>query len=360
MRLSPSRLLDAVPGRPGEVLRDLIHEWEDDRVPGVAAEVAFFGLLGLFPALLAIAAALGSLDGLIGQDLADQARDAVVDGLERFLTDEAGSTIAAVEELFADASPGVLTTGALVTLWAASRGFTAVVNGLDVVYDLEERRSFVRRRFVAVGLALGTVVVMAALVAMVIVGPLLGSGQELADRVGAGGLFATAWDWARWPAMLAALVAWTATIFHLAPNHRSPWRADLPGAVVTTALWLALSLGLRAYLSLAPGANQVLGTLGGALIVMLWLYLLAIGLLVGGEVNAILLRGRSAPDSEDLRVWGPPLPGSPATMGEDEAIVEQVQQEAAEGLGERAPGPGSDPDERVDDAPQTDGPEAER
>lgn len=293
MSLSPDHLLDKVPGAAGEIIRELVHEWKDDRVAGVAAEVAFFGLLGLFPSLLAIAAALGSLDGLVGQDLADDARRAVVDGMQRFLTDDASTTIHAVEELFAEASPGALTTGAVLALWAASRGFTAVINGLDVVYDLDERRSYVRRRLAALGLALGTVLVVAAVLAMVVVGPLLGSGQELAERIGAGGAFAVLWDWARWPVMLAALVAWTATIFHLAPNHRSPWRDDLPGAVLTTGLWAALSLGLRAYLALAPGTNQVLGALGGILIVLLWLYLLAIGLLVGGEVNAILLHRRA-------------------------------------------------------------------
>src|SRR3546814_13856174 len=76
----------------------------------------------------------------------------------------------------------------------------------------------------------------------------------------------------------------------LAPNHRTPWRADVPGALVTATLWALLSLGFRAYLALAPGANQVFGSLGGALIVLLWIYLLALGLLVGGAVNAILLK----------------------------------------------------------------------
>jgi len=295
VRTLVDRLLDRLPGPVGEIVRALVHEWEDDRVPGVAAEVAFFGLLGLFPSLLAVAATLGSLDGLVGQDLADQTREAVVDWLQRFLTAEAGSTVQAVEDLFQEASPGALTTGVVVALWAASRGFTAVVNGLDVVYDLEERRPWLRRRLVALGLALGTVVVVAALVAMLVVGPLLGSGAELAERIGAGRAFAAAWDWARWPAMLVALAAWTATIFHLAPNHRTPWRADVPGAVLTTGLWVLLSVGLRAYLALAPGSNQVLGALGGVLIVLLWLYLLAVGLLLGGELNAILLaRARAA------------------------------------------------------------------
>lgn len=281
-------LLERVPGRIGEVLRDLVHEWHDDRVTGVAAEVAFFGVLSLFPTLLAMAAALGSLEAIVGDDLAERAQDAVIDALEQFLTQDAATTIGAVRELFAEGSPGALTTGVVLALWAASRGFAAVIKGLDVVYDLEERRGYLRTRATALGLALATVVVLAALLAMVIVGPLLGTGQAVADWVGAGGLFALLWDWARWPVIVVVLVAWAATVFHLAPNHHTPWRRDVPGAVVTTLLWALLSLGFRAYLALAPEANQVLGALGGALIVLLWLYLLALGLLVGGEVNAIL------------------------------------------------------------------------
>src|SRR3546814_4060269 len=92
---------------------------------------------------------------------------------------------------------------------------------------------------------------------MVIIGPLVGSGQAVADWLGAGDQFAVLWDWARWPVIVVVLVLWAVTLFHLAPNHRTPWRADVPGALVTATLWALLSLGLRAFLALAPGANQV-------------------------------------------------------------------------------------------------------
>lgn len=84
------------------------------------------------------------------------------------------------------------------------------------------------------------------------------------------------------------ITGWAATVFHLAPNHRTPWCWDVPGAVVTALWWGLASAGFRLYLSVAAGANQVLGTLGGSLIVLLWLYLMSLGLLLGGEVNAVL------------------------------------------------------------------------
>lgn len=97
-------------------------EWRDDRVGGVAAEIAFFGVLSLFPALLAMAAALGALDAIASHDVAARAEAEVVDFLRGVLTDDASGTVEAVERLFSDTSPGVATIGTAAAAWAASRG----------------------------------------------------------------------------------------------------------------------------------------------------------------------------------------------------------------------------------------------
>jgi membrane protein len=273
-------------------VREVAQELRRDRVTGLAAEIAFFAILSLFPALLALVAALGSMEAVVGQDLAADAQDEVVGLLERVLTDEASGTIDAVQRLFDQSSPGLFTVGLAVALFSASRGFTAVINALDIAYDLDERRSYGRLRLAAIGLALGSVAVGAVLLAVMILGPLLGTGPDVAEAIGAGGAFATAWDWIRWPVAAMVAVGWATTILHLAPNHRTRWREDLPGALLAATTWLALSAGLRAYLAVAGDTNQVFGTLGGALIVLLWLYLLALGLLLGGELNAVLRRRR--------------------------------------------------------------------
>src|SRR3546814_17715822 len=105
-------------------------------------------------------AALGSLESIIGADLAQRAERAVIDFLQRFLTEDAADTTAAVRELFTESSTGTLTFGVVFALWAASRGFTALVNGLDGVYALAERRGYVRLRLPALAPALGTGVVV--------------------------------------------------------------------------------------------------------------------------------------------------------------------------------------------------------
>lgn len=275
--------------------RAMVRAWQEDRVTGLAAEVAFWSLLSLFPMLIATAAVLGSLEPLVGSDAAANAEDEVLSWMQRILTEEAEGTIDDVEGLFRTSSPGLLTVSALGAVWAASRGFAAIIRALDIAYDLDETRSFMRTRILAVAMTLGSVLLGALMLAMLVVGPLLGTGQELADRYGFGDAFAVLWTWLRWPLIFGTMVAWATTILHVAPNHRTPWRWDLPGAVLTTVAWAVFSFGLRYYLAFAGETNQVLSILGGSLITVLWLFLLAIGLLLGGELNAVLVQLRIAP-----------------------------------------------------------------
>jgi uncharacterized BrkB/YihY/UPF0761 family membrane protein len=160
----------------------------EDRVDGLAAELAFFGVLSTFPGLLVVAALLGSLERLVGHDLASRSEALVLRAMDQVLTSSAA--------------------------------------GL------------------------------------------------------------------RCPLAFAALVAWAATVYHVAPGRRLRWREALPGAVAAAVLWLVASGGFSLYLRVAADANRVLGTLGGGLIGVLWPYLLALILLVGGELNGVLHRGR--------------------------------------------------------------------
>jgi len=265
-----------------------VREWQEDRVRGLAAEVAFFALLSMFPGLLALIAALGFLESIVGRETASRVQESVVEAVSDLVTDEGTSVVDAVEELFRGESPGLLTFGVIAALWAASRGFGSLMEAMAIVYDVEDRRSFLRRRALALALAVGTILLVAIMLAVVVIGPLFGRGADVADALGFGGLFATLWNWFRIPAALLVVAAWGATIYHLAPSHRTPWRWDLPGAALVAVLWVVETLGFRWYLGSAAGGNQVFGTLGGAIVLVFWLYLLAAALLLGGELNAIL------------------------------------------------------------------------
>ena len=276
------------------LVEDLRREWSRARIGGLSAEIAFFGLLGLFPAVIVFAAALGSLDAVIGADAAADTEQWLLDRMvETFGSDN--TLRATIEDLFNRSNAGLITAGVALTMYASSRGFTAVVGALDVTYGHEHRRNWFSTRVTGFVMTLLSLIVAALVAVMIVVGPLLGGGEELAERFGAGTLFTTVWDWFRWPVVFVVVVCWAASVYHFAPRRRTPWRSDLPGAVVSTVWWLAVSLGFRVYLDAASsGMNAVFGLLGGALILLVWLYLLAMGLLVGAEINSVLNNRRGS------------------------------------------------------------------
>ncbi len=275
--------------------RRLAHEWKQDRIPDQAAVVAFYSILSLFPALLALAALLGALDSVAGADVATRVENQVLDAMRTVLTDEAGGTLEAIQSLFDNASPGLLTFSLLLAVWTVTRGFAALVRALDIAYDLDDHRPWVRIRGTAFLLAVGSLLAATVMLTLLVVGPLVGSGRDVADALGMGGAFASLWDVLRLPVAFVVLVVWAATMFHVAPDHHTPWRADLPGAVVTTTLWIVFSAGLRLYVEIARAGNAVFGALGGVLIVLLWFWLLSLAVLLGGEINQLLLTSAGGP-----------------------------------------------------------------
>jgi membrane protein len=270
------------------VVRTLAHQWRADRVTGLAAEVAFFAMLGIFPALLAVTALLGSLDSVAGRELAAQAESAILAALDRIFTDDADGVLGTVRDMFGERRTGILTLGALGALFAAARAFLGVVRALDVAYDLDEHRSWLGLLPTAGILAIGSVVMATVMLTLLVLGPVLGGGSQVAGAIGLGDAFATFWDILRAPFAFVALILWAATIYQRGPDHDTAWRVHLPGALLAATMWLAVSLGFRLYLRVAGQGNEVFGVLGGALTLLVWLYLIGIGLLLGGELNAIL------------------------------------------------------------------------
>lgn len=279
--------------RYGPIVVELRREAVDDRVTGLAAEIAFFAVLSVFPGLLIVTAALGSLDAFVGSDLALESKRQILGFLNLILTSRADGAIDAVEELFDEGSGGILTVASLIALVGLSRAFAVVTGALNLAYDSGEERPWIKRRILGVFLSIGTVVMTVLMLVMIVVGPFLGRGTELWSLLGLGEVYSFVWSVLRWPVAFVMLVLWATTLFHLAPSRKNHgWRGDIPGAIVTAVLWLVVSLGLNLYLTLAAGANPVFGVLGGGLILLIWLYLLSLSLLIGGELNPIIARYR--------------------------------------------------------------------
>lgn len=292
-------------------VRDIIDEWSKDRVGGLAAEIAFFALLGFFPSIIVLAAALGSADGILGAGAAADIEGWLVEQLTTVLGGD-NNVEDVVRDLFSNDNGSAFTVGAVLAAYAASRGFTAVVRALDIAYDHEHQRGWLSTRLVGFGLTLMSVVVAAVVLTLIVIGPLFGEGAELAERLGVDSWFTVLWTWFRWPVVFLALIGWAASLYHIAPNHRSPWKSEVPGALLASVWWTAVSLGFGTYLSFASsGANAIFGLLGGALSLLFWLYLMAMGLLLGAEVNSIIATRRGVileavprrPLKETVRSW---------------------------------------------------------
>ena len=269
-----------------------VAETSRDRLAGLAAETAFFVVLSVFPGLLIAASLLGVLDVVVGEGVAVGAQERVVDALRVVLTDDASAAITSVEGLFQNSRGQLLTVAGLGGVVTLSTAFAVVINALNLAYDTVELRVWWRRRLLGLGLAGGTLLMLALALTVLVVGPLFGRGEGLADLVGLGATFTFLWDVARLPVMVLGVVAWASVLFHVAPNRATRWRDSLPGAVLTAVLWLLGSGGFHLYLVLVSGENPILGAFGGGVIVMVWVYLLSLALLLGGELNAVLLDRR--------------------------------------------------------------------
>ena len=275
--------------------RAFVDEVLDDRLTGLAAETAFFAVLSLFPALLIGSSLLGMLEHVVGREAAEQARTQVLDLLGLVLTEQASGLLDSVRSLFEQSRGGLLTFATVGALVSLSGGFAVAIGALNEAHDTEETRSWLRRRLLGLAMAVGTLVVAVLALVVLVLGPLFGRGEELADVVGLGPAFTFVWDALRLPAMGAVMLLWATTLLRTAPSTWLRWRDALPGAVLVAVLWTVATAGLRVYLAIAAESNPVLSAFGGGAIVMTWAYLLSLALLLGGELNAMRLQGRERP-----------------------------------------------------------------
>lgn len=258
-----------------QLTKDVVNEYRRDGVGDLAASITFWTLLSIPAAILALVSALGSLRPIVGTNAVDD----VEREIQTFISDtfaDSQTLNDAVSELFAGSNAGVLTAATLVAVFSLSRGFAGLIRALDRAYEVEEGRPWWHVRLVAIGLGVATVVVASGAAVVLAVLPELPGGITLQ--------LLTA------PAAFLLIVGWAATLFHVGPNHRTPWRYDVPGALLTAVGWVLATQGFAFYIRLTDQGNQVQTTVGGVLLGLTLMYLLSIVMLVGAELNDVLSR----------------------------------------------------------------------
>jgi membrane protein len=249
------------------VTTQMWRELHDDDLFDAAAGVAFWLILSVPAALLAVLSSVS----LLGDDLTADLQASINEFLDRTFTTESETIRAAVDGLFDQSRPAVLSVSVAIAVFTLSRGFAGLIRALDIAYDVEDGRRFIRLRATAIAMALGTLATIAVSTSLWVM--LRESGVPGPVRT---------------VIALVILIAWAATLFHVGPHHRTPWRYDLPGAVLTAFGWLIVSLGFGWYVRFAASGNEIVGAAGTALLALTWLWLACLVFLVGAELNEIL------------------------------------------------------------------------
>ena len=261
-----------------ELARRTIKETLSGDVPGLAAQLAYYFLFALFPALLFLIA-LASYFPL--QNLTDE----VISLLGPFAPNEIISLIKdQMVKLSEGDQGGLLSLGLLGALWSSSAALSAIIGPINRAYDIEEGRSWWKVRLSAVCLTIGLAVFILLSLMLVLGGPEL--ANLLAARLGLGSAFEWTWKIMQWPVVFVLVATGIGLIYYFAPDAEQDWVWITPGSVLATTLWLAASLGFRFYVVNFGSYEETYGALGAVIILMLWFYLTGLAILVGAELNA--------------------------------------------------------------------------
>jgi len=270
-----------------------------DRVFGLSAEAGFWALLSLTPLLLVLVAAVGYLTPLFGAHLMVQLEKDLLHGAGHFMAPAAVQHVLrpVLTDVLQHGRGGIISLSFPLALWTGSTAMNTYVNTITIAYGMRHVRSAVRARLVAFVLYLGS------LVAGVAVLPLLVTAPRWMTEVAPGPVLTVLRPVvaiAYWPVLVMVCTALLATLYHVAVPVRGRWRRDLPGAVAAMLIWLASSLLLRAYLAFAIGHSPTYGALSAPVAVLLFLYLSALAVLLGGELNAQIAGCRPALPGSDV------------------------------------------------------------
>ncbi len=258
-----------------DVALRLKEEFGKDHVPLSAAGVAFFG----FTALVPLFGAVFSIYGLV----ADPSNvTSLVDRIEGTAPEEVAQVIGQQLRAVVDGSNGALgaaaVVGLLLALWSASSGMGHLVEAINIAYDEDpDSRPFWKRKLLHVGFTLGAVLVIVATAAL----------TSVASVVGGGGTTGTALQAVVWLSVGLLVAAGLAALFRYGPDRADPqWQWVSLGSIFAVVAWVAVSIGLRFYVSRFGSYNETYGSLGAIVVMLLWLYLSAMIVIVAAEINS--------------------------------------------------------------------------
>jgi membrane protein len=260
-----------------ELVKRTANEVMDDDCLGMAAQLAYYLVLSLFPALIVIVTLVSYLPWSV--------LDGLVSTIDRVAPGEIVTLVRdQIAELVKGNNGGLLTIGVLGAIWTSSSAVVSIVSTLNRAYEVTESRPWWKVRLVAIGLTVGLAVFIVGSLVVLLAGPAI--TRVIEANTGFGSTAATAWSVLQYPLVFALASLGIAFIYYFAPDVEQDWVWITPGSIVACLLWLIVSLGLKVYVTQFGNYNETYGALGGAAILLLWMYLTGLAILIGGELNA--------------------------------------------------------------------------
>jgi membrane protein len=263
-------------GINSSLFKKLWHRIAEDDLPGLSAQLAYFFLLSLFPLLIFLFTLLPYLpiphEDILGT-IRGFAPAETMDLIEKNLMD-----------ILKNRHGGLLSFGVIGTIWSASNGLSAIVVAFNKAYNVKESRSFIVSRAMAILLTIGMIVVIIVAIVLPVFGR--GIGLFLFSKFGFSRQFLIIWAALRWVISAVILFLIFTALYWIAPNIKLKCRSAFPGAGFSTVGWIASSLALSFYVGNFSNYSIAYGSIGAIIVLMIWLYITAFIIILGGEINA--------------------------------------------------------------------------
>jgi len=262
------------------IFRDLWTEINRDDVWNSAAVLAYYSMLAIFPAAILFLSLLPFLP-------IPNLKETIIQAIYRAMPSQAAELLTStVSNVVSERRGDLLSFGVLATLWAASTGIQAIMEQIHSTYEAKESRPYWKMRLIAIFLVFAVGFLVVGAFGLVIVGDMI--HDRLALVVGDESLLLWFFTPIRWMTVLLMVLGALSLLFYFGPSVRQRYRFVTPGGLVATALFIVSSLLFRTYVAHFGSYEATYGSLGAAIVLLLWLYVGGFVILVGSEVNGLL------------------------------------------------------------------------
>lgn len=304
-----------------ELITRTYKAFNEDNVLALAAQLAYYALLALVPALIFLVSLVGLFPVRVLDGMIDTLRTVAPSEITALVREQIGS-------ISKGEPTGLLTFGFAMALWSSSAAIVAATDALNRAYDIEEGRPWWKVRLTAIVVTIALAVFIILAFALVLAGPT--AAEWLAARAGFGAVFEWSWKILLWPLVILLVSTAIGLVFYFGPDAEQDWEWITPGAVLATVLWLVASLAFKIYVANFGSYNETYGTLGGIIVLMLWFYVSGLAVLTGAEMNAEIEHA-----SPYGKAPGEKVPGERKKLGARAARAYAAQ--AGQGIGPGAP-----------------------